>query len=128
MTRGIILILFLLYTSFTPALADDLVKNERTNSPSVSFSMKQSNELPSFSTLFFALLLCVVITLLALYLLKKYHYRLSKFSRKTSSIELIESKRIGMTLNIHLIKIENKKYILAEKGDRVEIVEQKDMT
>lgn len=121
-------LLWLTMISPTTLSQEENIANSQmeSNAQSISFSMKKEGDLPSVSRISFALLLVILTAFSIIYLLKKYYYKSQAPSHMAKSIELIESKRVGLKLNIHLIKIENAKYIVAEKGESLTILQQMD--
>lgn len=99
---------------------------EIKNTSDISFSMKKESESPSILKISLVFMLGILLIFLSVLFLKKYIYKPLNTYGLATGIEIIESKKITMKLTIHRVKVDNERYLLAEKGDSLVFLQQKD--
>ena len=117
-----LLLAFVLIIVCTHAIANQSISDEPVivDKP-ISSAMKDQAELPSLSKLTFVLVLCFIIVFFGIAAMKKYFYKKEIFPERSSVIELVSSKRISTKLTMHLIDVENCRYIIAEREGSIAI-------
>ncbi len=121
-SRTLLFVTLLFFMGFN--LSVSAQENEAApNNESLPFEMKQeSADKPDLKKIILILFFMVVLILAVVFFLKKIVYSSQKKLPNSSLIGLLSSKKVSMKLTVHLIEIENIKYIIAEKDNAISVL------
>jgi len=113
-------------TSGVKVQEKEIVEEQR-----IPFSMRDKGELPNVGRIFFAVIVSIALVFFIAFFLKKFFYNPSLLKDEKGFINIIKSKKITTKLTAHVIGVDNKSYLIVEKGDSVSLlhhgtIEEKD--
>ena len=92
----------------------------------LSFSMKKdADNIPNIQHIIAVLFLLIIAAILVIFLLKRLLLKNNDLLKDTSRIVVSSSKKISLKTVAHLIKIDEKQYLVIEKDNAVSILEHK---